>query len=429
MISSEGAYANLLLPRLLRERHLNARDAAFVTELVAGSCRWQGTYDAIIAIAADRPTESLQPEVQDLLRLGVHQALGMRTPPHAAVAATVDLAVAMVGERVSGLTNAVLRRIAGEDLQTWLERITRGLGPLDSLALRTAHPRWIVDAFADLLPPAELEPALTADNIVPPVNLAVRPGLADVSELHRAGARPGRYSPFAALMTGNPGDLAHVRKGRVGVQDEGSQLVAWGLTRATAEPGRWLDLCAGPGGKTALLTGLAAQQRSELVAVEIQPHRAELVAKAVRAYPPRQRPAVLIADGTEPSWQPGTFTRVLVDTPCTGLGALRRRPEARWRRGPSQVDHLHPLQKRLLEVAVTSVAPGGVIAYVTCSPHRRETVEVVDEVCAQHPELQVIPASELLPEVPDAAAGEHLQLWPHRHGTDAMFAAYLRRTR
>ncbi len=425
-VSSEGAYANLVLPQLLGERRISERDAAFATELLAGTCRAQGTYDVILAAAADRKLSSWQPAVLDLLRLGAHQILAMRVPAHAAVAATVDLAAATVGERVTGLVNAVLRRVAQQDLQGWLARLGAGLDDQDRLGLETAHPRWIVDVYAELLPPDELESALQADNITPPVSLAIRPGLAEVPDLLTAGAGPGGPSPYAAQATGNPTDLELVRAGRAGVQDEGSQLVAWALTRADAPAGRWLDLCAGPGGKTALLTGLADQAGSTVVAAEIAPHRAVLVQQATRAYP--RPPAVVVADGTRPAWRSGSFTRVLVDVPCTGLGALRRRPDARWRRQPGDVEELHPLQLALLEVAVDSAAPGGVIGYVTCSPHRRETADVVTETLAQRDDVEVVPAAHLLPDLADAAVGDFLQLWPHRHGTDAMFAAYLRRT-
>jgi 16S rRNA (cytosine967-C5)-methyltransferase len=423
-VHSDGAYANLALAELLGERTLPARDAAFATELVSGTCRLQGTYDQIVSAAANRPLNSFQPAVLDLLRLGAHQVLSLRVPVHAAVAAMVDLAAATVGERVTGITNAVLRRIAAQDLEGWLDQLSAGRHRRDVLALRSAHPRWIVDAFADLLPESELEVALAADNVNPDVTLVVRPGLADVAELTAAGAVPASYSPFAVRWPGSPGDLPAVREGRAGVQDVGSQLVAWALTRAQAPTGPWLDLCSGPGGKTALLTGLATAADGPVVAVEPSAHRAALVAAGSRAYP--RRPTVLQSDGTRPPWHPGSFARVLADVPCTGLGALRRRPESRWRRGPADVEQLHGLQRALLASALDAAVPGGVVAYVTCSPHRRETADVVTETLAERPAVTLLRAVDLLPEVPDAASGDFLQLWPHRHGTDAMFAAYLR---
>jgi 16S rRNA (cytosine967-C5)-methyltransferase len=426
-VHTDGAYANLALAALLSSRGLTGRDAAFATELVSGTCRRQGTYDQIISAAAGRATSTFQPAVLDLLRLGAHQVLSMRVPVPAAVAAMVDLAAATVGERVTGVTNAVLRRVAAQELDGWLEQLGAGRDPLDLLALQTSHPRWVVDAFADVLPAAELPNALEADNDNPEVTLVVRPGLAEVAELVEAGAGAGFLSPFAARWSGPPSALPAVRDGRAGVQDEGSQLVAWGLARGDAPAGPWLDLCSGPGGKTALLAGLAAAAGERLVSVEPSAHRAGLVAAGVRAYPANRRPTVLRADGTLPAWRPGSFARVLADVPCTGLGALRRRPEARWRRTAADVEQLHGLQTALLGSAIDAAVPGGLVVYATCSPHRRETVDVVEEVLAGRDDVTVVPAPDLLPEVQDAAAGPYLQLWPHRQGTDAMFAAYLRR--
>jgi len=429
-VSADGAYANLILRALLRERDLTGRDAAFATELLAGTCRWQGSYDVIIAAAAGRPLSEFQPAVVDLLRLGVHQILSMRVPAPAAVAASVDLAAATVGDRVTGLTNAVLRRVAERSLDDWLNRLSEGLDEPDQLALQTAHPRWIVDAYAELLPHAELEEALTADNRSPEICLAIRPGVAEVAELLSAGAQPSPFSPFGARWRGDPAHLPPVRDGRAGVQDEGSQLVTWALTRASAPTGWWLDLCAGPGGKSALLTGLARQDGSQLLASDVAPHRASLVAGAVRAYARHGlAPTIVVADGTRRAWRAGSFTRVLADVPCSGLGALRRRPESRWRREPADVEQLHSLQLALLASAIDSATPGGIIGYLTCSPHRRETSDVVSETLAVRADVEVIPAMQLLPEVPNAGLGPYLQLWPHRHGTDAMFAAYLRKTR
>jgi 16S rRNA (cytosine967-C5)-methyltransferase len=429
-VNADGAYANLVLPALLRERGLTGRDAAFATELLAGTCRWQGSYDMIISAAAGRPLSEFQPAVIDLLRLGVHQILSMRVPVPAAVAATVDLAAATVGERVTGLTNAVLRRVAEKSLDEWFDELSEGLDDLDQLALRTAHPRWIVDSYAEVLESGELEQALTADNLSPQVSLAIRPGLAELSELIAAGAEPSGYSPFGTRWRGDPADLALVRDGRVGVQDEGSQLVSWALTRADAPPGWWLDVCAGPGGKSALLAGLARQNGSRLIASDVALHRAKLVVAAGRAYAGHGAvTTVVVADGTRPAWRTDSFTRVLADVPCSGLGALRRRPEARWRRDPADIEPLHALQLALLASAIDSAARGGIIGYVTCSPHRRETTDVLAETLAARSDVEVIPAATLIFEVPNAALGQYLQLWPHRHGTDAMFAAYLRKTR
>jgi len=425
-VHAADAYANLVLADLLAERRVVPRDAAFATELAHGTLRLEGTYDQILVAASGRTLDTLQPAVVDVLRLGAHQILGMRVPVHAAVGATVDLAAAAIGERVTGVVNAVLRKVAQRDMDGWLDELVGSTTGIEAVALRNHHPAWVARAFEELLGD-ETETALAADNDSPRTTLVVRPGLYERAELVAAGAEPTPYSPYGAIWTGNPTDLAAVRDGLVGVQDEGSQLVALALTRAEAPVGPWLDLCAGPGGKAALLLGLAGSAGQPLLAAERLPHRARLVASALRAFPPENR-LVIAADGTAPAWRPESFARVLADVPCTGLGALRRRPEARWRRRESDLADLVPLQLALLRTAVASLMPGGVVAYVTCSPHRAETEEVVAAVIAEGG-LEVLDAPALLPEVPDAGRGPYLQLWPHRHGTDAMFCAVLRRKR
>ena len=336
-VAERDAYANLVLPGLLAERGLQGRDAALATELAYGTLRGQGTYDAVLARCVDRPLDRVDPPVQDLLRLGAHQLLATRVPPHAAVATTVALARATVGPGAAGFVNAVLRRVATADLPGWLDQVAPdpARDPVGALAVRHAHPRWVVAAFRDALGGsfAETAAALAADNVAPEVTLVARPGRGSVAELAAAGAAPGRWSPYAArLAGGNPAELAAVRAGRAAVQDEGSQLVALALADVPlAGPDRrWLDLCAGPGGKAALLAGLAAHRSARLLAVERQPHRARLVAGALGG---GAGAAVVVADGTVASWPAGAFDRVLVDAPCSGLGALRRRP-----RGPLAAD-------------------------------------------------------------------------------------------
>ncbi len=416
-ITADHAYANLALAE--HTAGLSARDAAFATELVAGTCRALGLYDAIVVSAGGRPLKSLQPAVVDLLRLGTHQLIELRVPTHAAVAATVDLARAAVSQRVTGVVNAILRKVTALDADGWAVRLQAERS--DAAALLARHPQWIIDAYADLLPADEVTALLVADNEPPVPHLVVRPGLAEVAEL---GGRPLRWSPFGAEASGNPADVPAVAQGRAGVQDEGSQLIAWALARVEAPDGPWLDLCAGPGGKAALLAGLARDKGERLLASELQPHRAGLVARALASYP-EPKPAVIAADGTRPAWPQDYFARVLLDAPCTGLGALRRRPEARWRRRPADLDDLVPLQHELLTSAIASTRPGGVIGYATCSPHRRETTEIVEAASG----VEVLDAPAVLPEIPDAARGPYLQLWPHRHGTDAMFLALLRKIR
>jgi len=426
-VTADGAYTNLALAEHLRGAPPD--DAAFVTEMVNGTARAMGTLDAIIEAAGGRATSTLQPAVVDVLRLGAYQGLRMRVPPHAAVSTSVDLAVDQIGKRVAGVVNAIMRRVVERTWDDWLAAITDGLDEKDTLTLRDLHPRWIVDAFADRLSPDELTPALEANNVPPRTTLAVRPDLMTRDELVAAtGGEPTPYSPWGVAITGDPGRFECVRDGRAGVQDEGSQLVVLAATRAVESlgtDGAWLDLCAGPGGKTALLRGLAGPEF--LVAAEPQPHRAKLVQQAIRAYPAAGH-QVAVADGTESTWQHDAFGLVLVDAPCSGLGSLRRRPESRWRRKAEDLTSLRSLQGVLLLSAWTAARPGGVVAYVTCSPAKAETEDVVAEYAALL-DAEIVTASSFLPEVPDCAAVDprFVQLWPHRHGTDAMFLALLRK--
>ncbi len=429
-VDERDAYANLTLPGLLRERGVEGRDAAFATELGYGTLRGRGSYDAVLAACVDRPLDQVDPPVLDLLRLGAHQLLAMRVPPHAAVGATVELSRAVAGEGRSSFVNAVLRKVGRRDLPGWLVEVAPDAvaDPLGHLAVVHSHPRWVVSALRDALggdlgQTAEL---LAADNVPAHVTLVARPGRSTVDDLLAAGAGPGRWSPYAAVLpAGDPGRLPAVRDGSAGVQDEGSQLVALALAGASVvgRDERWLDLCAGPGGKAALLAAVAAGRGARLLAAELAPHRAGLVRRSLGG-----TGDVVVADGRAPAWPDGTFDRVLVDAPCTGLGALRRRPEARWRRRPEDVPALAALQRELLGAGLDAVRPGGLVAYVTCSPHLAETRTVVTDVLRRRDGVEQVDARPLLPGVPDLGDGPHVQLWPHRHGTDAMYLALLRRS-
>jgi len=424
-VEERDSYANLELARLLGERRLSSRDAAFATELTSGTLRMQGAYDAVLDALVDRPLDA---PVRDALRLGAHQLLSMRVPAHAAVGTTVSLVRATVGHRPTRLANAVLRRVGSRSLAEWMDHLDAPLG------VRFSHPAWVVDALAEALGSAvdELPRLLAADNTAARVTLVARPGLADAAEL---GGRPHPVSPLAVDLTGgDPGAMPAVREGRAGVQDAGSQLVALALAAAPLDgpDATWLDLCAGPGGKAALLGALAVERGAHLLANERQPHRSTLVRSAVRALAPGAV-SVVTGDGTRPAWREGRFDRVLLDAPCSGLGALRRRPEARWRRRPEDVADLLPLQRALLDRALASTRSGGVVAYATCSPVVAETAGIVAPVLqrplADGRRVTLLDAPAVVPWVTDAAS-EHvpgaLQLWPHRHGTDAMFLALLR---
>jgi 16S rRNA (cytosine967-C5)-methyltransferase len=426
-VSSRDAYANLALPALLRDRGIAGRDAAFATELAYGTCRTRGLLDAVIAEAAGRAPDQISPVLLDLLRLGTYQLLRTRVDAHAAVSTTVEQAGIEFDSARAGFVNGVLRTISGRDPQSWIDQLAPPAesDPIGHMAFVHAHPRWIAQAFADALGDrvGELDALLTADDDRPLVHLAARPGVLTADVLAQSvDGTVGRYSPYAVYLSGgDPGRLVAVRNGAALVQDEGSQLVARALTLAPVDRdgGRWLDLCAGPGGKTALVAAIGAQSGARVTAIEPNARRAELVEENIRGLSVE----VLRVDGREPGIEPG-FDRVLVDAPCTGLGALRRRPEARWRRQPSDVPALARLQRELLASAIGLTRPGGVVVYATCSPHLSETVGVVADALRRHP-VRTLDARPLFEGVDDLGDGPYVQLWPHRQGTDAMFAAAL----
>lgn len=460
-VNVDAAYANLILPQALREarqidRTFDDRDAAFTAELVYGTLRSQGRWDWVISQHLTRSIDSLDPQVHQLLRMGVHQMFAMRVPDHAALAATVDVAREVTTEGPVRTVNAVLRSIQ----RTGEAELTRRLAELadhERLAIEYSHPQWMVSAFEDSLVAhgysvEELEDLLHADNVAPIVSLVARPGLihpADLAdeaeEILKTRVAPGDVSEFSVLIEhGDPAQLPAIRSGRAGAQDEGSQLAAQIAATAPLEGSdqRWLDLCAGPGGKAALFGALGAQRGAQLVANEIHSHRARLIERATRAL---DNVEVISGDGStlggkSTAWPFNSFDRAIVDVPCTGMGSLRRRPESRWRKDTQTLQELLPLQRDLLARAIELTRPGGVITYITCSPHTAETreqieavlaggkVELLDTVQLAHgvtPEPLDIPASA--GKVRGGRNGRTLQLWQHRHGTDLMFIAALRK--
>jgi 16S rRNA (cytosine967-C5)-methyltransferase len=440
-VSTDDAYANLLLPTLIARAALNSADAGLATELTYGTLRLRGYYDRVIALAAGRDISQIDTAILDVLRLGAHQLLATRVAPHAAVNESVVLARRVGSRSAVGFTNGVLRTISRSTPEEWRERVLAAAKNADDrLAADFAHPAWILRAFRQALAVEgradELTALLAADNEAPRVNLIALPGLAEVPD----GAESNRHSPFGFTLSGGDPDAAiRHENGRLRVQDEGSQLAALALSRArpTAAGERWLDLCAGPGGKTALLGAEAAQSGATVTANELVPARAQLVRRAVAPVPGDI--AVTELDGTQVGQlQPEAWDRILVDAPCTGLGALRRRPEARWRKTAKDVADLTVLQQSLLLSAFDALKPGGVLAYVTCSPHVAETRGVVTDALRRLGDaaelldtasvVQSLAVESLdLPET-DPVAGETgntVQLWPHRHGTDAMFIALI----
>ncbi len=437
-VRESDSYANLLLPVKLERAKLSEADAGLATELTYGTLRMLGYYDRVIELAAGRGIEAIDPAILDVLRLACHQLLSMRTAQHAAVDEAVSLARSVGSQSASGFVNGVLRTITRTTAEEWRERVlATAKNEDDRLAAEFSHPAWVIRSFRQALGAEgredELEPLLSADNVAPHVSVTALPGKATVEEL---GAHSSPFSPVGATLDrGDPSRLAQVRAGDARVQDEGSQLAALALSRArpVVAGERWLDLCAGPGGKAALLAAEAAVGGATLVANELVPARAQLVRNALAVFD--AAPEVWELDGTVVGERyPEEFDRILLDAPCTGLGALRRRPEARWRKQPKDVASLADLQSRLLRSAVAALKPGGLLAYVTCSPHLGETrVAVQSAVRRMGDEVTVVDTQAILAgftrEPLDLPEAMHVQLWPHRHGTDAMFIQLFEKAR
>jgi len=434
-VRESDAYANLLLPVRLQRAKLSEADAGLATELTYGTLRRQGYYDVVISLAAGRPVAKIDPAILDVLRLACHQLLSMRVAQHAAVDEAVQLAKTVGSNSATGFVNGVLRTITRTDAAEWQDRaLATAKNDDERLSILHSHPVWIIRAFRSALAAegrdSELPDLLEADNVAPRVSVVALPGNATVAELDAYAAT---YSPVGAVLDGgDPLQLEAVRAGRARVQDEGSQLAALALSRArpVADGERWLDLCAGPGGKAALLAAEAAVGGAVLVANEVVPARAELVRKALAVFDPA--PEVWELDGTTVGDDHAEeFDRILIDAPCTGLGALRRRPEARWRKSPRDVAHLSGLQSNLLDAAIAALKPGGILAYVTCSPHLAESKVIVEgavkkwgaaiERIDTPAVLATVTGSTLDLPAKDGGESTHAQLWPHRHGTDAMF--------
>ena len=421
-VNRNEGYSNLLLPQALNASKLEERDRSLVTELLYGTIRMQGKHDWVLAQISDRPWSEVDPGIVDICRLGVHQIHEMRIPDHAAVAATVEVARKRIGESKASFVNALLRSVTRKSMEDWFSPLESITDPVERLAIQYSHPEWIVSAYYDLLKSwEEVEAALKINNEAATPTLVSWPGNSTQQDLIDVGGAPTQFSPYGAHWKGNPGALDLIKSRKIGVQDEGSQLVAEVFAKV-ARGSSWLDLCAGPGGKAALLSSIARTRGITFTANEISAARAELVSQVVHG------DRVLVSDGRTIGSLTEKFDAILIDAPCTGLGALRRRPEVRWRRTLQDLRALTQLQRELVESAIQALEPGGVLGYATCSPHLAETSIQIADIKKHHPDLQLIPIDEYLPANLDGATRDGaMSLWTHKHGTDAMYLALFRK--
>jgi 16S rRNA (cytosine967-C5)-methyltransferase len=422
-VNQRGGYSNLLLPSALTDSKFEQRDKGFATELLYGTLRMQGRHDYIASQISDRPWSEVDSGIVDVVRLGAHQLFEMRVATHAAVSETVELARKVLGESKASFVNAMLRKMSAQTLDQWMEPVNQIKDDVARLAILHSHPEWIVSAYFDLLKNLEeVEAALMANNIPAAPTLVWWPGRSSQEELVELGGVPTKFSKYGIKFDGVPNTLEPVRRRRSGVQDEGSQLVAEIFSKVAVNSQRWLDICAGPGGKAALLSSIALEAGKDFTANEISQPRAELVRQVVGVA------RVWVGDGRDIASHGELFDAVLADVPCTGLGALRRRPEVRWRRTVGDLRALTALQRELSDSAISVVAEGGLFAYATCSPHFAETSVAVVDILKAHPELEQIDLTEFLPQsINGAMRGKSLSLWTHRHQSDSMFMAVFRK--
>jgi 16S rRNA (cytosine967-C5)-methyltransferase len=411
-----------LLPQALNSSKLDERDRSLVTELLYGTIRMQGKHDWVLSQISDRPWSEVDPGIVDICRLGVHQIHEMRIPDHAAVAATVEVARKRIGESKASFVNALLRSVTRKSIEDWFSPLDLISDHIERFSIKYSHPEWIVSAYYDLLKDwDEVESALKINNEAATPTLVSWPGHSTQQDLIDIGGEPTDFSPYGVHWKGNPGALDLIKARKIGVQDEGSQLVAEVFAKV-ADGSSWLDLCAGPGGKAALLSSIARQRDIRFTANEISAPRAELVSQVVHG------DRVLLTDGRTIGSSSEKFDAILIDAPCTGLGALRRRPEVRWRRTLQDLRALTQLQRELVDSAIQALNPGGVLGYATCSPHLAETSIQIADIKKQHSDLQQIPVDQYLPaSLHDATRDGAMSLWTHKHGTDAMYLALFRK--
>jgi 16S rRNA (cytosine967-C5)-methyltransferase len=403
------------------------RDLALMHELVKGTLRWRGRIDWVLDRLLHIGLSQVQPWIKNVLRMGAYQILFLdRVPMHAAVDESVKLAHQYGHPGTAGLVNSVLRRLAEEK-----DTIVPPDGDdAESLSIWGSHPLWLTELWLERFGPADTRKLLMADNRPAPIGLRVnrlrgtREQLIERLAEEGVTATPARFSPDLVWVEGQQPlvGLRAFKEGWCTAQDESEALVARLVAPQPHE--RLLDLCAAPGGKCTHLAELMGDE-GEVWALE----RAESRMTSLQTTVDRLGThAVHVVQGDGRTYTfPMPFDRVLVDSPCSGLGVLARRADARWRKGPEMLDEMPPIQLELLAAGGRRARPGGVLVYSVCSFEPEETTEVVERFLRQQPSFVLESAAGLLP---DEVVDEHgfMRLLPHVHGCDGAFAARFRRT-
>ncbi len=428
------AYADLALHGALARSHLSAPDRALATELVYGTLRWRGRLDFLLGQVLDRDLDKLEPLVASALRVGAYQILmSDRIPASAAVDQSVRSVRAAGVDRASGLVNAVLRRLASEHAR--IEFPPLATDPLGHLTHALSVPRWIAERLIERFGVDEAAALAAASNEPPPRTIRANPLRIERDALVRAlgethaSTGPTRFAPYGLTLErrGDPGSDRHFLEGHYTIQDEASQLV---VEMVGAGPGqRVLDTCAAPGAKaTALAERVGPHGR--VVALDRHSRRLGLVRRDARRLgldwiETEERDASRSLDDLT---QAGAFDAVLVDAPCSGLGTLRRNPDARWRVEPRDPERLSVLQQSILGQAAGTVRPGGSLVYSTCTLLAEENEGVVEWFLDEHAGFALVDRDRLPSCVQPLVGSDHfLRCLPHRDGMDGFFAARFER--
>ena len=430
-IHKEGCYADQLMDRELTKGNLSGPDRGLFAELVFGVLRRQGTLDHILSGLLTQPLARQEPQVLIFLRLGLYQLLYLdRIPESAAVNETVNLAKQIL-PRASGLVNGVLRNyLRHKESVTYPDPVA---APAASIAARHSQPAWLVKLWFSQIGEAQTELLAEASSCQPPLTLRANTLLTTRDELlgkfaaNGISASPCRFSPCGILVEGRhhiPG-LPGFREGLFAVQDEASQMA--GILLAPQPGDRVLDTCAAPGGKATHLAQMM-DNRGELLAMDNSGSKLPLILEAAQRLGIsilRTRAADLLQSGAFPA---DAFDRVLLDAPCSGLGVIRRNPEAKWRVTAEDVTRLATVQKVMLKNAIRMLKPGGVLVYSTCSTTVEENEAVVGDFLSRHPHCVLENLNEIFPEYRELFTEEGMfRAWPHRYGMDGFFSARIRK--